>query len=162
MIIQDCCQLLEQHQLKIAFLESASSGYLCSQFSIYKNSGAEIFLGGLVCYDPKIKVTKLGISPDLIQRYSAESMEVTEALAYAGQQYFEQANVVVACTGLLKPGGSAHVDKPEGTFFISIHYANQTHNFQYYLEGTPQQRLDALCYLVAQEIISLIQTHHRS
>lgn len=45
-MLKKCCDLLEQHQLKIAFIESASSGYLSSQFSIYKNSGAEILLEG--------------------------------------------------------------------------------------------------------------------
>jgi len=44
-IIQKCCALLETQTLKIAFIESASSGYLASQFSIFKNSGADILLG---------------------------------------------------------------------------------------------------------------------
>lgn len=42
-MLQQCCQLLEDRLLKVAFIESASSGYLTSQFSIHKNSGADIF-----------------------------------------------------------------------------------------------------------------------
>ena len=60
-MIKKCCDLLELNHLKIAFIESASSGYLSSQFSIYKNSGAEILLGGLVSYDPSTKVNILKI-----------------------------------------------------------------------------------------------------
>lgn len=35
-MLQQCCQLLEDRLLKVAFIESASSGYLTSQFSIHK------------------------------------------------------------------------------------------------------------------------------
>ncbi|EPW8095614.1 CinA family protein, partial [Acinetobacter baumannii] len=34
-MLQQCCQLLEDRLLKVAFIESASSGYLTSQFSIH-------------------------------------------------------------------------------------------------------------------------------
>lgn len=67
-MLKKCCDLLEQHQLKIAFIESASSGYLSSQFSIYKNSGAEILLGGLVSYDQTIKIDRLKINTELIEK----------------------------------------------------------------------------------------------
>ncbi|ENV44972.1 hypothetical protein F955_01055 [Acinetobacter schindleri CIP 107287] len=50
-MLKECCDLLEQKKLKVAFVESASSGYLSSQFSLYKECGAQILLGGLVCYD---------------------------------------------------------------------------------------------------------------
>ena len=61
MILKQCCDALEQNLLTIAFIESASSGYLSSQFSIYKRSGADILLGGLVSYDPSIKISILKI-----------------------------------------------------------------------------------------------------
>ena len=140
-MIKKCCDLLELNHLKIAFIESASSGYLSSQFSIYKNSGAEILLGGLVSYDPSTKVNILKIEPTLIEKYTAESAEVTEAMAIHGKNLFTQADIIVACTGLLKPGGSATEIKPEGTFFISILYLNKTYNFHYFIDGTPSEKL---------------------
>lgn len=155
-MLKKCCDALEQKQLKIAFIESASSGYLCSQFSIYKNSGADILLGGLVCYDPSIKVSILGISTKLIKQYSAESMPVTHALAFAGQSLFQNAALIVACTGLLKPGGSAKTDKPEGTFFIAISYLNQIYEYRYFIDGSPLQRLDQLTEQVASEILKIV------
>lgn len=156
-MLKQCCDLLEAHQLKIAFVESASSGYLSSQFSIYKNSGAEILLGGLVSYDPSIKITILHIDAELIEKYSAESAEVTEAMAKQGKNLFTQADIIVACTGLLKPGGSATENKPEGTFFTSILYLDQIHNFQYFIEGTPLKRLNVLTEYIADEVTRLIQ-----
>jgi len=156
-MIKKCCDLLELNHLKIAFIESASSGYLSSQFSIYKNSGAEILLGGLVSYDPSTKVNILKIEQTFIEKYTAESAEVTEAMAVHGKKLFTQADIIVACTGLLKPGGSATEIKPEGTFFISILYLNKTHNFHYFIDGTPSEKLALLTQYVAKEIIKMIK-----
>jgi nicotinamide-nucleotide amidase len=156
-MVKKCCDLLETHHLKIAFIESASSGYLSSQFSICKNSGAEILLGGLVSYDPSIKINILNIDAKLIEKYTAESAEVTEAMALQGKKLFMQADIIVACTGLLKPGGSATESKPEGTFFISILYLNKIHNFHYFIDGTPLKRLAVLSQYIADEITKLIQ-----
>ena len=156
-MIKKCCDLLELSHLKIAFIESASSGYLSSQFSIYKNSGAEILLGGLVSYDPSTKVNILKIEQTFIEKYTAESAEVTEAMAVHGKKLFTQADIIVACTGLLKPGGSATEIKPEGTFFISILYLNKTHNFHYFIDGTPSEKLALLTQYVAKEIIKMIE-----
>lgn len=160
-MLKQCCNELERQQLKIAFIESASSGFLCSQFSIYKHSGAEILLGSLVCYDPSIKLQVLHIDPKLIEQYTAESAEVTQALANAGQKLFSAADVIVACTGLLKPGGSATAEKPEGTFFITILFAGKLHAYRYLITGTPVQRLNKLTEKVAASVLLLITTSSR-
>ena len=157
MLLKQCCDVLEKNKLTIAFIESASSGYLSSQFSIYKNSGADILLGGLVSYDPSIKVSILHIPQALIEQYTAESAEITQAMAESGIGLFTSANFVVACTGLLKPGGSATAEKPEGTFFISILFNHQVSNFQYLILGTPIERLNQLTEYVAKEILNLLK-----
>jgi len=48
------CELLAQKKLSVFFLESASAGYLSYQFSLSQFSG-DILIGGLVCYDLKVK-----------------------------------------------------------------------------------------------------------
>lgn len=161
MVIRLCCELLEKLGLKIAFIESASSGYLSSQFSIYKNSGADILLGGLVSYDPTIKVSILKIAPQLIAEYTAESAEVTRAMALHGQQLFTQADLIVSCTGLLKTGGSATPEKPEGTFFITISYKHEMFDFKYFIAGDPISRLNRLTENVALEIINILKKYEK-
>ena len=155
-MLKHCCDVLENQQLTVAFIESASSGYLSSQFSIYKNSGADILLGGLVSYDPSIKVSILHVDPKLIEIHTAESAEVTKAMAIQGKKLFTAADIIVSCTGLLKPGGSASIEKPEGTFFISIHYQNTLSNFKYFIEGEPLTRLNQLTENVAKEILKIL------
>ncbi|WP_180191034.1 CinA family protein [Acinetobacter sp. YH01006] len=155
-MIKTCCNLLEEKNIKIAFIESASSGYLCSQFSICKSDGAEILAGGLVCYDVGVKTSVLNIPQTLINSYTAESMPVTVALAEAGKKMFRDADWIIACTGLLKPGGSATPEKPGGTFFVAINDGTQVHQFQYYLKGTPLERLNKLSAVVAHDMINLL------
>lgn len=154
-----CCELLEQQKLKIAFIESASSGYLASQFSIYKPNGSKILLGGLISYDPSIKIEILKIDPELIVQYSAESMQVTAAMAIQGKTLFVDADIIVSCTGLLKAGGSATSEKPVGTFFICIQYLHQLHRFHYLLNGKPIEKLDALTNHIALAIIQLLRNN---
>lgn len=160
MILKQCCDALEQRKLTIAFIESASSGYLSSQFSIFKNSGADILLGGLVSYDPSIKISILHIPSALIEQHTAESAEVTQAMAQHGKRLFPHADFIVACTGLLKPGGSATTEKPEGTFYLSILCKQQIFNFYYLISGTPLQRLNQLTDFTAKEVLHLIQAEY--
>ena len=155
-MIKTCCGLLKEKNIKIAFIESASSGYLSSQFSICKGEGAEILIGGLICYDVSVKTSVLGISKNLINSHTAESMPVTVALAEAGKKMFRDADWIIACTGLLKPGGSATPEKPEGTFFVAINDGTQIHQFQYYLKGSPLERLNKLSAVVAHDMINLL------
>ena len=58
---------------------------------------------------------------------------------------------------LLKPGGSATAEKPEGTFFISILFNHQVSNFRYLILGTPIERLNQLTEYVAKEILNLLK-----
>ncbi|WP_017389109.1 CinA family protein [Acinetobacter calcoaceticus] len=155
-MLQHCCQILETRQLKIAFIESASSGYLTSQFSIHKNSGADILLGGLVSYDPGIKVSILNIDPKLIETYTAESQQVTEEMCKLGQQLFQQADLIVSCTGLLKSGGSETPEKPVGTFFICISYQDRIYHYHYFLSGHPEQKLKTLTQKVSDALVALL------
>ena len=155
-MLKDCCDLLDQKKLKVAFIESASSGYLSSQFSIYKECGAQILLGGLVCYDADLKMSILGVPTELIDKYSPESPEVTNALAVTGHKLFKEADIIVACTGLLKPGGSESKEKPVGTFFISIFFEDQTYDYRYLINGTPEERLDKLTEQIADQMMELI------
>ena len=74
-----CCKLLAKKKLKVTFIESASAGYLAYRFSLTPFSG-EVLNGALVCYDLKVKEKVLKISPKLIKKYTAESIEITEEL----------------------------------------------------------------------------------
>lgn len=69
-------QITRTRKIKIALFESASAGYLAYRFSLSPYSG-DILIGSLVSYDLRVKENTLHISPELIEKYTPESMQVT-------------------------------------------------------------------------------------
>lgn len=116
--IAECSKHLAEKNYKIAFAESATAGALASQFALAPESG-QVLLGGIVCYDACTKEDLFDISKEMIETYTAESAEVTRALAEGLHKHFD-CDVAVAVTGLLTPGGSETPEKPVGTMFIHI------------------------------------------
>lgn len=113
-----CSKLIAQKGLKIAFAESATAGWMASEFALAPDSGRTL-LGGIVCYDACTKEQLFGISKDFIEQYTPESAEVTRCIAEGLQKYFAS-DIAVGVTGLIAPGGSETPEKPVGTMFIHI------------------------------------------
>lgn len=113
-----CSRVMAEQNLTIAFAESATAGRLCSEFSLVPDSG-KVLIGGITCYDACVKEDLLGVSKDLVDKYTPESAPVTKALA-VGLKKIMTANIYVAVTGLTTAGGSETPEKPVGTMFIHI------------------------------------------
>jgi len=115
--ILNCSKLLAQKGLTIAFAESATAGWLCSEFALAEESG-KVLVGGIVCYDADLKKSLLGVPDELIDRFTPESQEVTDEMARRLSALIPS-DVQVAVTGLTTSGGSETASKPVGTMFIS-------------------------------------------
>lgn len=152
-----CVKLLADKNLTIVFIESATAGYLAHRFSVSPYSG-DVLIGGLVCYDAVIKKNVLNISSQLIDEYTPESLEVTQELVKQSQAKFE-ADLHVACTGLLKPGGSETKEKPVGTFFYCIGYKDEVYSFRSLCNGPSQQKLRSIYSLICKGIIDVVSKH---
>lgn len=112
-------------------------------------------MGSLVCYDVRIKQSMLNISSHLIDKYTPESSEVTEELVNKTKEIIK-ADIYVACTGLLKSGGSETKEKPVGTFFYCISYKNEIHNFRSVCQGPPEQKLRTINSLICKSVIDVV------
>ncbi len=117
--VLNCCALIAEKKLKIAFTESATAGALSVAFALTPYSG-EILLGSIVCYDADEKINILKVPKILIDIYTPESSEVTNSMATNAKNLFNKADIVVAVTGLTKSGGSETEEKPVGTMFIDF------------------------------------------
>jgi nicotinamide-nucleotide amidase len=138
--IQKCIALLADQKLTIAFAESVTTGALCLKFGIVPNSG-KVFKGGIVCYDGDIKLKYLGVSKEVVDKYTPESAEVTEQMA-KGLKYLLDADVSVAVTGLCSAGGSECEGKPVGTIFTNVLYKNNHYAIREVFAGHPQEIVD--------------------
>ncbi|WP_336931682.1 CinA family protein [Acinetobacter bereziniae] len=148
------CELLAHKKISLFFIESASAGYLSYQFSLSPFSG-DILIGSLVCYDLKVKEKVLKISPNLIKKYSAESIQVTEEMIKKGKKIFKS-DIYISCTGLLKNGGSESKQKPVGTFFYCIDYKNKGYTFRKIYSGCPDTKLKKLLKDICRNIVKII------
>jgi nicotinamide-nucleotide amidase len=124
--ISQCSKLMAEQGLTISFAESATAGWLCSEFALTEESG-KVLKGGLVCYDAELKVQLLKVPKDLIAEFTPESLEVTRAMAY-GLMELIPSDIQITVTGLTSPGGSETPEKPVGTMFVyALIQGRETH-----------------------------------
>lgn len=152
--IGECSKLMAQRGLSIVFAESATAGWLCSEFALTEESG-KVLKGGIVCYDASLKVSLLGVQQRLIDTYTPESMEVTREMAHRLKEIIH-ADIQVAVTGLTTPGGSETPEKPVGTMFVFALICGREASFREVFSGTCEevihQTIEATADLLIQEL----------
>ena len=131
---------------------------MCGEFALVPGSG-KVLLGGLVTYDGNIKKQLLGISPELLEKYTPESAEVTEAMAL-GLKKIMPADIVIANTGLTSAGGSESPEKPVGTMFIHAIIKGNPLKFRKVYTGSPKEMIlknaDDVAELIIKEVEGLV------
>ena len=149
-----CSKILGKEGLTIAFAESASAGWLCSEFALARESG-QTLKGGLVCYDASLKESILGVPHHLIETFTPESQEVTDELAKRLGQLIPS-DIQVGVTGLTTSGGSETAEKPVGTIFISVQLKGRLISKKFLFKGSCediiQQTVDAVAELLITEL----------
>jgi nicotinamide-nucleotide amidase len=138
--VLECGKALAEKKWTITFVESASAGKMSYEFSTVPESG-EILIGGMVCYNACMKEEVLEIPHGLIETFTAESAEVTKAMANNFCK-FAEADVCVALTGLTTPGGSETPEKPVGTIFIHIVFPDKQIPKRFEFKGSPEEIVD--------------------
>ncbi len=67
-----------------------------------------------------------------------------------GQTLFQQADIVVSCTGLLKPGGSETYGGKTCRYFLYLYFLSRTYlSLPLFLSGHAEQKLKTLTQKVA-------------
>jgi nicotinamide-nucleotide amidase len=126
---------LKEKGLTLALAESVTCGMVTHKLGNCVGT-SEVLTGSIVCYTPEVKKSVLNISQAMIEKYTCESREVTEALAKKLPGLI-RADIHAAITGLAAEGGSETPDKPVGTVFFCIRYQNKQHNFRKVFKGSP-------------------------
>jgi nicotinamide-nucleotide amidase len=149
-----CSKLMANKGLTIAFAESATAGWLCSEFALTDESG-KVLIGGIACYDADLKVKLLKVRQQLIDKYTPESMEVTREMAYRLRDLIES-DIQVTVTGLTTPGGSETPEKPVGTMFVFALIKGKESSFRKVFLGSCEdiihQTIEATADLLTREL----------
>ena len=102
--------------LRLVVAESCTGGGIGARLTGIPGS-SDVFLGGIIAYDNRVKIEQLGVSPDVIERHGAVSEETASAMAI-GAAHVLRADAAVAVTGVAGPGGGT-TEKPVGLVCIA-------------------------------------------
>ena len=109
--------LLKRKKLKIAFAESCTGGMLSSAITSVSGS-SKVFTMGLVTYSNQAKVSLLKISPKIIKKYGAVSVQCCLAMLN-NLSKISKSKVCISITGIAGPKGGSKL-KPVGLVYIGI------------------------------------------
>jgi len=158
----DCTPLVKlflQYKLTLALAESCTCGLVAAQLAPAEGV-SDVLLGSVVTYHALAKQQLLGVRPETIELYSAESQQTTNEMALGLHQRLPEANVCVAVTGLCGPGPSATPDKPVGTVFVTILLDGHAHEYRVQLKGDANaMRQQAATYIYERltELLNRLQ-----
>jgi nicotinamide-nucleotide amidase len=109
--------LLVEQQKTLAVAESCTGGLLGTRITQVPGA-SRYFVGGVIAYSNEIKITRLGVPRETVDRFGAVSAETAASMAVGAARVLG-ADIGVAITGVAGPtGGSA--EKPVGTVFIGL------------------------------------------
>ncbi len=147
---------LKEYSVTMAFGESITCGLASHLLSTTKGT-SEVFKGSIVCYNEEVKTDLLKIPRKYIEKHSAESRQVTDAVARSLKKFFK-ASVYAAVTGLAAPGGSERKDKPVGTVFYTIIYKNKLSRFRKVFRGSPLEVREKACMHLYDLILKKVKS----
>jgi nicotinamide-nucleotide amidase len=154
--ISICSKLMAGKGMTVAFAESATAGWLCSEFALTEESG-KVLMGGITCYDADLKVKLLKVPQELIEEFTPESMEVTREMAYRLRELIDS-DIQVTVTGLTAPGGSETPEKPVGTMFVFALIKDKEASFRKVFSGSCEdvihQTIEATADMLTRELLN--------
>lgn len=110
-------ELLAERDLSLSVAESCTGGYLANAITDIPGS-SRYMMGGLIAYANQVKVQRLGVSSDDLNRHGAVSELVALQMA-KGVASNLGADIGVSTTGIAGPGGGTE-EKPVGTVWIGF------------------------------------------
>lgn len=110
-------QLLSEFGETLSVAESCTGGGLGSMLTSVPGS-SHYFLGGIISYDNRVKISLLGVNPDDLAQVGAVSETVAKQMA-VGVRSLLSTTWGLSITGIAGPGGGTET-KPVGLVYIGL------------------------------------------
>jgi nicotinamide-nucleotide amidase len=140
--------------LTLSIAESITCGMAAEKLATAFGT-SDVLKGAIVCYTPEIKHSLMKIPNTVIDKYTTESMQVTQLLAENMKDLID-ADICAAITGLASPGGSETKSKPVGTVFVCFTYKSKIYKKRYLFRGTPLEIRKKSCLALYELIIEKV------
>jgi competence/damage-inducible protein CinA-like protein len=118
--------------LTIGAAESCTGGLVSARLTSVPGS-SDVFVGGIVAYDDRLKLDGLNVPAEVLERHGAVSAETAAAMA-TGARSALGTDVGVSVTGVAGPGGGTP-EKPVGLVFIYAETPDASHGVELHLPG---------------------------
>jgi competence/damage-inducible protein CinA-like protein len=118
--------------LTIGAAESCTGGLVSARLTSVPGS-SDVFVGGIVAYDDRLKLDGLNVPAKVLERHGAVSAETAAAMA-TGARSSLGTDVGVSVTGVAGPGGGTP-EKPVGLVFIHAETPDASHGVELHLPG---------------------------
>ncbi len=117
----------------VATAESCTAGLVASTIASVPGA-SDVLRGGAVTYVDEIKNRLLGVSSEILERYTAVSSPCACEMAEGARSLFE-VSAAVSVTGYAGPGGGTAED-PVGTVYFGISTASGTETYRKVFAGS--------------------------
>ncbi len=145
---------------RLATAESCTGGAVGERITRIAGS-SEVYLGGVIAYHNAVKISELGVRPELITAAGAVSEPVALAMV-TGVVGCLGADVGVAVTGIAGPGGGT-TDKPVGLVYLASTVSGTSRVRRIVLPGDRQEirarAVQAALFLLHQQLAELPPQH---
>ncbi|MBN2160046.1 MAG: CinA family nicotinamide mononucleotide deamidase-related protein [Spirochaetes bacterium] len=141
--------LLRSRRMTVSFAESCTGGMISKRLTDVPGS-SDVFVGGVVAYSNRVKVSHLNVSEESLSMAGAVSEEVASEMA-AGIRTALGSDIGVSTTGIAGPGGGTD-EKPVGTVWFGLADLSGVRTFSRRISGD-RERVRAFASLAAIEYL---------
>ncbi|MFH1387401.1 MAG: nicotinamide-nucleotide amidohydrolase family protein [bacterium] len=117
---EQVAEILGSTKQTVSVAESVTSGLVSSRLTALPGS-SDYFIGGIVCYSPRIKVTQVGVPAAVISQYGVVSKETAISMAEEIRKRF-RTDIGLAVTGVAGP--EPLPPAPVGRVYIALSAQN--------------------------------------
>ncbi|HEY0971546.1 MAG TPA: competence/damage-inducible protein A [Gemmatimonadales bacterium] len=128
-VVLDLCRA---RSMRVAVAESCTGGLLGWRLTAPSGS-SDVFEGGIIAYDNRVKLAQLGVPVADLERDGAVSRSVARAMATGARTRLGTA-IGVGITGVAGPGGGS-AEKPVGTVWIAADVDGEVRDFRGHFVG---------------------------
>ncbi len=113
---REIADLLKKNKQTVSVAESVTGGQISSRLTNVLGS-SDYFIGGIVSYSPRIKVTQVGVPAALISQHGLVSKEVAVSMAEEIKKRF-RTDIGLSATGVAGPAPIPPA--PVGRVYIAL------------------------------------------